>query len=225
MRAVCLVFGLAASIALSTNGLAADLARQDMTAPPSVGGASAMTLRSRVRVIDGRTLWFPDPPHRIRLAEIDVCELPQWAFDPTRYGKAEALKPVPCGALAKAWLKRFVGDTKVTCHVTATDRDNNHVGTCFSGRQDLAIEMLRVGWARVRSPSSTRYLAWQRYAMNARLGLWATYVLDMDEWRANARDTTLGRHPSADLNLLAERKREITPPFADARRRFRRGDR
>ena len=61
--------------------------------------------------------------------------------------------------------------------------------------------------------------------MSARYGMWATYVLDMDEWRRKAVDKTLSRRPIADFNLLAERENEISPPFEDARRRPRRTDR
>jgi hypothetical protein len=60
--------------------------------------------------------------------------------------------------------------------------------------------------------------------MSARYGMWATYVVDMDEWRARAVDRTLSRRPIADFNLLAEREREISPPFQDAGRRPRRTD-
>lgn len=163
----------------------------------------------------------------VRLASIDACELPQWAFDPNRHGESNIPKPVPCGPLAKAWLKRSVGNSAVECAIRSRGSDGVLVGRCTVGRQDLALEMLRVGWAHVEaaSPAPSEYLAWQRLAMSARYGMWATYVVDMDEWRAKAVDRTLSRRPIADFNLLAEREREISPPFQDARRRPRRTDR
>lgn len=87
--------------------------------------------------------------------------------------------------------------------------------------------MLRVGWARVASPYPVngQYLTVQKYAMAARYGIWATYVLDMNEWRRKAVDKTLDRRPIADFNLLAERESEISPPFADARKKPKRTDR
>jgi hypothetical protein len=91
--------------------------------------------------------------------------------------------------------------------------------------RDLALEMLRVGWAKTMSPAPAEYVTWQQYAMSARHGMWATYVLDMPEWRAKAVDRTLSRRPIADFNLLAERESEISPPFKDARKRPRRTDR
>ena len=87
--------------------------------------------------------------------------------------------------------------------------------------------MLRVGWGRVGSDALTdpRYLAAERYARSARYGLWGTYVLGMDEWRAAAVDRTVKRRPSADRNLLAERGGALTPPYVDWLIRPRRTDR
>lgn len=192
----------------------------------SVPGASPATrVSGRTSVIDGRTLWFPIGQHKVRLASIDACELPQWAYDPRRHGDITIPKPVPCGPLAEAWLKRAIGSAQVTCIVHATVGDGALVGECSVRGRDLALEMLRVGWARATSPAPADYLTWQNYAMSARHGMWATYVLDMPEWRRKAVDRTLARRPLADFNLLAERESEISPPFEDARRRPRRTDR
>jgi endonuclease YncB( thermonuclease family) len=184
--------------------------------PPTVSG--------RVSVIDGRTLWFPQAGRMVRLASIDACELPQWSYDSKRHGENMIVKPVPCGPLAKAWLKRSASSATVKCAIQFRDKDGALVGRCTAGRHDLALEMLRVGWARIEpaSPAPPEYQAWQRYSMSARHGMWATYVLDMDEWRAKAIDRTLARRPIADFNLLAERENEISPPFEDARKRPRR---
>ncbi|PSM16329.1 thermonuclease family protein [Nitratireductor sp. StC3] len=187
--------------------------------------SEAIRIDGRTSVIDGRTLWFPMDRQKVRLASIDVCELPQWAYDPRRHGVSTIPKPVPCGPLAKAWLKRTVGSAQVTCIVRAYDADGALLGHCTMRGRDLALKMLRVGWARVKAPAPAGYLTWQNYAMSARYGMWATYVLDMPEWRAKAVDRTLSRRPIADFNLLAERESEISPPFEDARTRPKRTDR
>lgn len=184
-----------------------------------------LTITGRTSVIDGRTLWFPQRGQMVRLASIDTCELPQWSYDPRRQGDSKIPKPVPCGPLAKGWLKRSVGNASVKCTVQSRDRDGVLFGRCTARGRDLALEMLRVGWARAISPAPADYVTWQNYAMSARHGMWATYVLDMPEWRAKAVDRTLSRRPIADFNLLAEREREISPPFEDARKRPRRTDR
>lgn len=194
------------------------------TAPVPYPG-QATKISGRASIIDGRTLWFPEGGQKVRLASIDACELPQWSYDPRRRGESAIPKPVPCGPLAKAWLKRTVGGARVTCIVQGNDGAGALLGRCTVNGRDLALEMLRVGWARATSPAPAQYLAWQNHALTARYGMWATYVLDMDEWRAKAVDRTLSRRPIADFNLLAEREREISPPFEDARRRPRRTDR
>ncbi|TIR28930.1 MAG: thermonuclease family protein [Mesorhizobium sp.] len=190
--------------------------------------AQVQSLHGRVAVMDGRTLWYPQYAQRVRLADIDACELPQWALNPkwdTR-DKIKAPPPVPCGPLAKAWLKRTVGNESVECAVLGYSHDGVPLGRCATGGEDLALEMLRVGWARVASPYPVngQYLTVQNYAMAARHGMWATYVLDMDEWRRKAVDKTLDRRPIADFNLLAERESEISPPFVDARHKPKRTD-
>lgn len=184
-----------------------------------------LKISGRMSVVDGRTLWFPKGGYKVRLASIDTCELAQWSYDPHRHGERAIPKPVPCGPLAKAWLRRTIGNAYVRCIVQSRDRDGALLGRCTAGGRDLALEMLEVGWARVKSPAPAEYHAWQRYAMSARYGMWATYVLDMEEWRRKAVDTTLSRKPIADFNLLAERESEISPPFEDARKRPRRTNR
>lgn len=185
-----------------------------------------VTLTGVASVIDGRTLWLPGYGLRVRLAGIDTCELPQWAFDPDRaVATGDKLKPMPCGAFAKAWLKRTIQNRQVECRVlTGPD---GLAGRCRAGGRDLALELLRAGWARTveNGGLSIGYHLAESQAKAARYGMWETYVLDMDEWRMKAVDKTVSRRPVADYNLLRERRLEISPPFADARRLPKRTDR
>jgi endonuclease YncB( thermonuclease family) len=189
--------------------------------------ASPNKITGHVAVVDGRTLWFADQGILVRLSEIDSCDLPQWAFAPGPNDNSGSLPPVPCGALAKAWLKRSIGSRAITCRTVAVSASDAMSGICQAGHMDLAREMLRVGLARLTTafPSNPRDFETQRHAVRARYGMWATYVLDMTEWRQKAVDKTLGRKPLADINLLSERRSEISPPFADARRQPSRRDR
>lgn len=216
--------------AIATPAMAADIIRSPAPVryePRAV--VPAPVFKGRVAVIDGRTLWYPQFAQGIRLADIDACELPQWAFNP-KWEDRERVKappPVPCGPFAKAWLKRTVGNKSVECTVLGYDHDGVPSARCIVTGRDLALEMLRVGWARVASPYpyNGQYMAYQQHAMAARYGMWATYVLDMNEWRRKAVDKTLDRRPIADFNLLAERESEISPPFVDARKKPKRTDR
>lgn len=231
LRAAGLVLFFQISALVPCPAFAADLATNPILERKAGQWAhaagAAQTISGRVSVLDGHTLWFPDYGVAVRLAGIDSCDVAQWAFDASKHGDTSILKPVPCGAMAGAWLRRVVGSGQVDCRVSFSAGSGVFVGACRAGGRDLAIEMLRVGWARATMPSPfpSRYLAWQRYAMSARYGIWGTYVLDMDEWRRKSVDTTLSRAPIADFNLLAERESEISPVFEDNRKRPQRMDR
>jgi endonuclease YncB( thermonuclease family) len=204
---------------------AADLVAHSQPAPLV---AARRTVEGRVAVVDGRTLWFPGSAILVQLADIDSCALPQWSFEPREITPPPSeLSPVPCGGLAKAWLKRIVGDGAVVCKLRDRLVDQLAVGVCRTGSNDIATQMLKVGWAKLINPFSTneRYRQAQHNAFSARYGMWATYVLDMPEWRRNAVDRTTGRRPQADFNLLIGRQSEISPPFHDARRQPARTDR
>ena len=219
------LFAALAALVLASPCWGADRIGRDAGAHPPTSLPVARAIVGRVAVIDGNTLWFPRAAMVVRLAGIDACALPQWAFDPKRYEDRPVLKPVPCGALAKAWLKQTIGNQEISCRPANIDADGALVGRCFARGRDVGADMVRVGWARVAYPSPPGYASWQRYAMAARNGMWATYLLDMGEWRAKAVDRTLQRKPVADFNLLAQRRLEISPPFMDARRRPARSDR
>ncbi|MGR9202139.1 thermonuclease family protein [Rhizobium leguminosarum] len=206
-------------------------AAADYTAESPSASAEVLSRRvvsGQVAVVDGRTLWFPGNRQLVRLSEVDSCDLVQWSFDPKATPvTAPSLAPVPCGALAKAWLKKTVGRRSVRCDAVADGQSPGLVGQCRIGNRDLALEMLRVGWAKLSTPfpRNRRYVEVQQSAITARYGMWGTYVLDMSEWREKAIDKTLGRRPQADINLLGQRDSEISPPFLDARRQPKRRDR
>jgi endonuclease YncB( thermonuclease family) len=206
----------------------ADFVRPALQSAKSTDRPIAQKIEGKVTVIDGRTLWFPASHLLVRLAGIDSCELPQWAFDPNATDpRSLVLAPVPCGALAKAWLKKIISGRRVVCTVNSNLTENLPGATCVVDGRDLALDMIGVGLARVDDPRRVpeRYRSSQRYAMAARYGMWATYLLDLAEWRHKAVDKTLGRRPAADRNLLTTRQSEISPPFIDARRQPARRDR
>lgn len=206
---------------------AADMISSSSPVPGSAYRQTTLVIHGRANAIDGRSLWFPHSAQKVRLANIDACELPQWALDPNwENRKVKAPNPVPCGAIAKAWLKRAVANKPITCNVVGSSLDGWATAQCSADKKDLALEMIRVGWARVATPYANQaYLDYQNVAMANRYGMWATYVLDMDEWRRKAVDRTTSRAPFADWTLMKEREHEISPPFADARQKPSRTDR
>ncbi|MCF1450514.1 thermonuclease family protein [Agrobacterium vitis] len=222
-------FLAALAIFLPSSSFAADIATAPLSStPPVAGQMHPGKITGRANAVDGLTLWFPHSSQKVRFKDLDACELPQWALDPKWINKSiQAPNPVPCGAIAKAWLKRSIGAKSVTCTLTGLAYDGTPLGVCKVGNKDLAQEMIRVGWARVITPYPSRpsYLSYQQAAMSARYGMWATYVLDMDEWRRRSVDKTDTRQPYADQTLINTRQSEISPPFVDARQRPLRTDR
>lgn len=220
---------IAALLAASSTAYGADLITKGGSEPRPAVTAPMPIFAGRASVIDGRSLWYPQFGQKVRLADIDACELPQWALDPNWQNRhaIKAPNPVPCGPIAKAWLKRAIGAKTVECRVVSYADDGIAEAQCTSGRGDLGLEMLRVGWAHTASPfpRKSEYLSYQQSAMAARYGMWATYVLDTNEWRRRAIDKTADRQPIADHNLLAKRESEISPPFQDARNKPKRTDR
>jgi endonuclease YncB( thermonuclease family) len=224
MKTVFTAIGVATVIASS--GLAADSHRLSHGKRPGKFSAAPAGFFGQVSVIDGRTLWDPHSAVAIRLIGIDSCELVQWSFQPRREPTLprEAPNPVACGAMAKAWLRRTIAGAPVECDSFVTGEDGVRQARCHTRNRDIGLEMLRVGWARTDRFSGA-YADAQRMAIAARYGMWANYVLDMDEWRRKAVDRSLSRRPIADANLLAERQSEISPPFAEARQHPTRSDR
>ncbi|APO70664.1 nuclease SNase-like protein (plasmid) [Rhizobium gallicum] len=205
----------------------ADLPRDDRCSTRPAIVTPQPAIKGRVSIISGDTLWFPEFGRRVHLEGIDACALPQWTFDPSIEQAVSSPAPVPCGPLAKAWLKSVVGTAIVTCQPISHAGLDDLSGRCSARGRDLGLEMLRVGWARIRLKGSanSQYIAAQRHARSAHYGLWGTYALGMGEWRRKAIDRTTERRPLADWNLLADREQEIMPPFADWRNRPRRTDR
>lgn len=172
-------------------------------------------LSGRVIVVDGRTLLFPDQGRAVQLMNIDTCDLAQWAVVRSSSGPS----PVPCGARAKAWLTRTVGTQSVDCQGAGFNGTGQVLGYCTVKGRDVALEMLRVGLAVIDTPRPLRaqYFAAQADAVAKRYGIWATFILEMEEWRRRAVDQTTTRQPIADYNLLAERERDVTPPMIESR--------
>lgn len=154
--------------------------------------------KGRAVAIDGRTLRFPDSGVVVQLMDLDTCELPQWAYN------QDLKRPVPCGGFAKAWLKRIIGRSKVSCHVATFAPDGMPLAYCFHGKRDVGLAMIVKGWARVATPDAQCQLYWQKQqkAVLAKFGMWRDRTLDPKIWRVKAKDRTLSRRPIADYELL-----------------------
>ncbi|MDP9810486.1 endonuclease YncB(thermonuclease family) [Rhizobium tibeticum] len=160
-------------ISVTYPGKSADLVESSRANEAFSATRDVPPITGRASVISGDTLWFPQLGVKVRRDSIDACPLPQWAFDPTASGRMHLPVPIPCGALAKAWLKRMVGNSVVICAPSRYLAAGEQTARCEARGRDLALEMLRVGWARTLVPTDPEYSAAERYARSGRYGLWA----------------------------------------------------
>jgi len=78
-----------------------------------------------------------------------------------------------CGQKAKEALKNMIKMNNVTCyHLDGAFEDGKPIGTCISGRIDLALEMVMLGMAKALHDHSNRYALEESDAVKAKRGIW-----------------------------------------------------
>lgn len=136
------------------------------------------TLNGKASVIDGDTIEIHG--ERIRLHGIDAPESGQLCRD----AKDRKWR---CGQKSAWALDKEIGRKPVSCKTTGTDRYGRYIGLCTSGRTDLNGWMVRQGWAVAYRKYSQDYVAVERSAHQARLGLWQGRFTRPDKWRKGER--------------------------------------
>ena len=208
MRAALSPLGFVAAVSIATAAHTADL-----VLAPSGDGLTTIepeTYRGRVTVLDGRTVaFFPNGP-TVRLADVDVCHLPQWAFERSGY-------PYPCGPLAKAWLKRLVRRDPVSCRAQRQDRDGVILARCTVRGGDLGYNVMRAGIGQTpkgQVPPDACYGCAEGQALRNGWGLNGTIYLDPSDWRRRADDRSLDRRPFRDRNMIRDELGTVYVPPA-----------
>lgn len=115
---------------------------------------SAEPLHGAARAVDGDSIVVGET--RVRLHAIDAPEMRE-----------------PLGARARLEMERIVGRRPVRCEAHGHDRYGNTVATCYSGRTDVAAEIVRRGWARAWPRYGRQYVADEAAARAAGRGMWA----------------------------------------------------
>ncbi|MFI3242078.1 MAG: thermonuclease family protein [Alphaproteobacteria bacterium] len=90
-----------------------------------------------------------------------------------------------CGKQAAAWLKSWVMDYDVKCHIIKTDSNGNMVGVCFLGQYDIGAATVNAGWALA---TEGVYRAYESAANQNKKGLWQGQFYRPADWRAMSKD-------------------------------------
>lgn len=127
-----------------------------------------------VRVINGDTLEMYGK--YFKLFGIDAPESSQTCAD----GQGRAYN---CGREAAMWLKSWIGDNELECHVIQQDTKGNMVGTCSYGPYDLGAALVNAGWAVAYTKYTDIYYAYEMQAQANRRGLWQGTFYKPWDWR------------------------------------------
>lgn len=123
-----------------------------------------------VRVVDGDTV--VEGGRRLRLVGMDAPELGQLC----RRLDGETYR---CGDVARHALVQLLRAGRLECHVAGQDRYGRGLARCEAGGIDVGGELVRQGLA----VSFGHYLAEERRAEAARIGLWSGTFERPSEWR------------------------------------------
>lgn len=88
-----------------------------------------------------------------------------------------------CGRDAAMWLKNWIGDNELECHVIQQDTKGNMVGTCSYGPYDLGAALVNAGWAVAYLKYSDIYYPYELQAQQNRRGLWQGTFYKPWDWR------------------------------------------
>ena len=150
-----------------------------LLAPPSGSGqtlSEKFTVEGKARIVDGDTLEIGI--HRVELYGIDAPEPEQRC---ERGGR-----PWPCGLEATYAMAALIETHWLTCRRRGTDGAGHMLADCrVGGPKGISInqEIVRRGWALAVRPPSENYVAAERVAKAAKVGLWSGTFVTPWEWR------------------------------------------
>jgi endonuclease YncB( thermonuclease family) len=142
-------------------------------------GEKLLRIAGRVKVLDAHTLRFEDG------TEVDI----NGGMDAPDLGQQGLIGDAfhPCGKQAAAFLEKLIGERPVTCYSDAGDPiDAKTVrrADAFVGETNLAIEMVRKGWAMAHHSGMA---AWEVMARDNKRGLWRGKFVFPEKWRKGER--------------------------------------
>ena len=157
-----------------TFGQLIDSLTEDEAQPAPMSPEDFPAIYEPARVINGDTLMIAG--RYFRLFGIDAPESNQTCAD--RTGRA-----YHCGRKAATWLRDWIQDYPLTCHIMQQDSKGNMVGTCKLGEYDLGAALVNAGWAVAYPKYSQVYVPYERQARANVRGLWQGQFYKPWDWR------------------------------------------
>lgn len=133
-----------------------------------------------VRVVNGDTLIMYN--NYFRLFGIDAPESNQMCAD--KYGSS-----YNCGREAAKWLKNWIGDTELECHVVRQNTKGDMEGTCSYGPYDIGAALVNAGWAVANTQVTDIYYPYEIQAKENNRGLWEGKFYKPWDWRKMQKRT------------------------------------
>ena len=182
----------------------------DCLAEENPSESIAIEVSGPARVIDGDTLVIGSQV--IRINGIDAPE------DGQNCARHDGDK-WSCGVSATAALRQFSAN-RVQCKGDEFDAYRRLIATCFADDQDVGKAMVLDGMALAYRQYSTRYVADEELAQQAKRGLWSGTFVAPWQWRKNKWKTTGDTSPSSDCpikgNISSDGTRIYHAPWSRA---------
>ena len=77
-----------------------------------------------------------------------------------------------CGREAALWLKNWIGENELECHVVRQNTKGDMEGTCSYGQYDIGAALVNAGWAVANMNVTDIYYPYEMQARDQRRGLW-----------------------------------------------------
>ena len=88
-----------------------------------------------------------------------------------------------CGRQSASWLKNWIKDYELECHIIQQDTRGNMVGTCALGAYDLGAALVNAGWAVAYTKYTGAYLPYEMQAQQNKRGLWQGQFYKPWDWK------------------------------------------